>query len=82
MAKIRAGRPIPSLLIASTQSTTLVLYLVGTYLVFHLTEGYILVPLMQKKMVHLPPALNGAGATTLVVHDPDGHALTLIETPE
>ena len=48
---------IPAVLIALTQSTTMVLYVIVLYVVVHIAEGYILVPLMQKRMVHLPPAL-------------------------
>lgn len=48
---------IPPILIALTQSTTLVVYVILLYVIVHVIEGYILVPLMQKKMVHLPPAL-------------------------
>lgn len=48
---------IPAVLIALTQSTTMVLYVIVLYVVVHIAEGYILVPLLQKKMVHLPPAL-------------------------
>lgn len=48
---------VPAVLIALTQSTTMVLYVIVLYVVVHIAEGYILVPLMQKKMVHLPPAL-------------------------
>lgn len=48
---------IPAVLIALTQSTTMVLYVIVLYVVVHIAEGYVLVPLMQKKMVHLPPAL-------------------------
>lgn len=48
---------IPAALIALTQSPTLVLYVIGLYVVVHIAEGYILLPLLQKRMVHLPPAL-------------------------
>lgn len=48
---------IPAVLIALTQSTAMVFYVIVLYVVVHIAEGYILVPLMQKKMVHLPPAL-------------------------
>jgi predicted PurR-regulated permease PerM len=48
---------IPPILIALTESTPLALYVVALYLGVHVVEGYVLVPLMQKRMVHLPPAL-------------------------
>jgi AI-2E family transporter len=37
---------IPAILIALTQSTTMVLYVIVLYVVVHVTEGYILVPLI------------------------------------
>jgi predicted PurR-regulated permease PerM len=48
---------VPAILIALTQSPTLALYVIILYVLVHIAEGYILLPLMQKKMVHLPPAL-------------------------
>lgn len=48
---------IPSILIALTQSRGLVLYVIVLYVIIHVAEGYILMPLMQRKMVHMPPAL-------------------------
>jgi predicted PurR-regulated permease PerM len=48
---------IPPVLIALTRGPTLALYVILLYLAVHILEGYILVPLMQKRMVHLPPAL-------------------------
>ncbi|MGH8316682.1 MAG: AI-2E family transporter [Steroidobacteraceae bacterium] len=48
---------IPAILIALTQSTGLVLYVIVLYVIIHIAEGYILMPLMQRKMVHMPPAL-------------------------
>lgn len=48
---------IPPILIALTKSTSLALYAILLYIAVHVVEGYILVPLMQKRMVHLPPAL-------------------------
>ncbi|MGH8290884.1 MAG: AI-2E family transporter [Steroidobacteraceae bacterium] len=48
---------VPAILIALTQSTGLVLYVIVLYVIIHIAEGYILMPLMQKKMVHMPPAL-------------------------
>jgi len=48
---------LPAILIALTQSPTLALYVIILYVLIHIAEGYILLPLMQKRMVHLPPAL-------------------------
>lgn len=48
---------IPALLIAASINLVLAVYVVVLYLGVHLTEGYILVPLVQRRVVHLPPAL-------------------------
>lgn len=48
---------IPSVLIAASVDLHLALYVIALYLGVHLTEGYILVPLVQRRVVHLPPAL-------------------------
>ena len=48
---------IPAILIALGQSTGLVVYVIVLYVIIHIAEGYILMPLMQRKMVHMPPAL-------------------------
>ena len=45
------------MLIALASSTELALYVVVLYTVVHVVEGYILVPLMQRRMGHVPPAL-------------------------
>lgn len=46
---------IPSVLIAASVSLSLAIYVVGLYVGVHLVEGYILVPLVQRRMVRLPP---------------------------
>ena len=48
---------IPSLLIALTESASLALYVVLLYIGIHVIDGYIVAPLLQRRMVHLPPAL-------------------------
>jgi predicted PurR-regulated permease PerM len=48
---------IPSVIIAASINLTLALYVIALYLGVHLVEGYILVPLVQRRAVHLPPAL-------------------------
>lgn len=48
---------VPSLLIAASINLHLAVYVVALYLGVHLIEGYILVPLVQRRVVHLPPAL-------------------------
>jgi predicted PurR-regulated permease PerM len=48
---------IPSLLLAVSVNIDLAVYVILLYLAVHLLEGYILVPLVQRRVVHLPPAL-------------------------
>jgi predicted PurR-regulated permease PerM len=48
---------IPSVLIAASTDLHLAIYVIVLYFGVHLTEGYILVPLIQRRVVHLPPAL-------------------------
>jgi predicted PurR-regulated permease PerM len=47
----------PSVIIAASIELMLGVYVIGLYLGLHLVEGYILVPLVQRRAVHLPPAL-------------------------
>ena len=53
---IAAG--IPGVLVALTVSPTVALYTVGVFLLCHLMEGYILSPLLQRRLVELPPAVS------------------------
>jgi predicted PurR-regulated permease PerM len=48
---------IPAVLVALTVSPITALYAVGVFLVCHLVEGYVLSPLVQRRLVELPPAL-------------------------
>ncbi|MBV9200838.1 MAG: AI-2E family transporter, partial [Alphaproteobacteria bacterium] len=48
---------IPSVVIAASIDLTLAAYVIALYLGVHVVEGYILVPLVQRRVVHLPPAL-------------------------
>jgi predicted PurR-regulated permease PerM len=48
---------IPAILLALTKSTEMAMYVVLIYLVAHIVEGYILVPLIQHRMVYMPPAM-------------------------
>jgi predicted PurR-regulated permease PerM len=48
---------VPSVLIAGAVRLDLALYVIVLYLAIHLAEGYVLVPLVQRRVVHLPPAL-------------------------
>jgi predicted PurR-regulated permease PerM len=48
---------VPALLIALLKGPEYVLYTAGLYLLPHLLEGYVLLPLIQRRSVHLSPAL-------------------------
>jgi predicted PurR-regulated permease PerM len=48
---------IPSLLLAVSVNLDMALYVIALYIGVHLIEAYILVPLVQRRVVHLPPAL-------------------------
>ena len=48
---------IPTALIALTVSPWHMLAVLGLYLALHILEGYVLLPLIQRRAVHLPPAL-------------------------
>lgn len=48
---------IPSVLMALQKGPWTALWVVILFSIFHLTEGYILTPLVQKKAVRLPPVL-------------------------
>ena len=56
---------VPAILIALTQNREIALYVVLLYVGVHVVEGYVLVPLMQRKMVHVPPALTLAAQALL-----------------
>jgi predicted PurR-regulated permease PerM len=47
----------PATLFALAESPTKAAWLVGCYLVIQLTESYVITPMIQKKTVHMPPAL-------------------------
>jgi predicted PurR-regulated permease PerM len=55
----------PAALIALTLGPYHLLATVGLYLCLHLLEGYILVPLIQRRASHLPPALTLAAQVLL-----------------
>ena len=48
---------IPAILVAFTRGSTPALEVVGLYLLVHAIEAYVLVPLIQRRAVALPPAL-------------------------
>jgi predicted PurR-regulated permease PerM len=49
---------VPAVVLALAISLKLAAYVAGLYLVVHIVEGYILVPLVQRRAAHLPPALS------------------------
>jgi len=48
---------IPALLIGLTVSLDEVLWILGLFIVAHVIEGYVIAPFVQRRTVHLPPAL-------------------------
>jgi predicted PurR-regulated permease PerM len=48
---------IPALLLAATMGATEVLWTLGFYVAVHQFEGHVLIPLIQRKVVAVPPAL-------------------------
>lgn len=48
---------VPAILVAFTLSPMLALETAGVYLIIHAIEAYVLVPLIQRRAVALPPAL-------------------------
>lgn len=48
---------VPAILVAFTLSPMLAVETVGVYLIIHAIEAYVLVPLIQRRAVALPPAL-------------------------
>ena len=48
---------IPAVLVAFTKGSVPALEVVGLYLIVHAIEAYVLVPIIQKRAVALPPAL-------------------------
>jgi predicted PurR-regulated permease PerM len=58
---------IPAVVIAAAISLSLAVYVIVLYVGVHLVEGYILVPLVQRRAVHLPPALTLSAQVVLGV---------------
>jgi predicted PurR-regulated permease PerM len=48
---------VPAILLAFTKSGDLAISVIIVYFVAHVIEGYIIVPLIQHKLVYLPPAM-------------------------
>ena len=58
---------VPAVLLAFTIGSELALYTILLYVGAHVLEGYILVPLVQKRAAHLPPALTLSAQAILSV---------------
>jgi predicted PurR-regulated permease PerM len=58
---------IPSVVIAASINLSLAVYVIALYVGVHLVEGYVLVPLVQRRVVHLPPALTLSAQVILAV---------------
>jgi len=58
---------IPSGVIAASIDLTLATYVIALYIGVHLIEGYILVPMVQRRVMHLPPALTLSAQVILAV---------------
>jgi predicted PurR-regulated permease PerM len=58
---------VPAVLLAFTIGSELALYTILLYVGAHVIEGYILVPLVQKRAAHLPPALTLSAQAILSV---------------
>lgn len=58
---------VPALLIALMDGPTLALYVAVLYLAIQALEGYLIVPLIEQKVVRIAPALNVIGQILLTV---------------
>lgn len=58
---------VPSVILAFAISGRTALYAIGLYVAIHILEGYLLVPLVQRRATHLPPALGLSGQLILGV---------------
>ncbi len=48
---------IPAIIVALTVGITEVVWVIGVFVVAHVVEGYVTAPFVQRRTVHLPPAL-------------------------
>ncbi len=63
LGAVAAG--VPAVLVAITVGWTTALWTVGVYTACHLVEGYIVAPLVQRRLIHLPPALTILSMTVM-----------------
>ncbi len=57
---------VPAILVAFTQDNHLVVWTIAAYLAIHQIEGNIVVPLVQRHMIYIPPAVMLLGIVTVV----------------
>jgi predicted PurR-regulated permease PerM len=57
---------IPALLVATTQGTSALLWTAVAYLLIHQVEGNVIAPLIQRRMVFIPPAVMLLGIVTIL----------------
>lgn len=66
----------PGVLVALSEGTTQLIYVLALYFAIQLVEGYVLTPLIEQRSVHLPPALTiGAQVLLGVLVGPVGVAV-------
>jgi predicted PurR-regulated permease PerM len=70
---------VPAVLLAFTKDTRLALWVMLVYLIAHVVEGYIVTPLIQHRLVNLPPAL--ILATQFLMHLFAGSVGLALATP-
>jgi predicted PurR-regulated permease PerM len=56
---------VPAVLVAATNGLDAVLWTVLAYLLIHQLEGEVLAPLIQRRMVYIPPAVMLLGIVTI-----------------
>src|SRR5262245_25679384 len=57
--RCRAVAAMPAILVASTQGLNLLIWTVVAYLAIHQIEGNLVVPLIQRQLIFIPPAVVG-----------------------
>jgi predicted PurR-regulated permease PerM len=57
---------VPAILVASTQGLNAVLWTIVAYLVIHQIEGNLVVPLIQRQLIYIPPAVMLLGIVTIL----------------
>ncbi len=57
---------VPAIIVALTVGLTEVVWVIGVFVVAHVIEGYITAPFVQRRTVHLPPALTLLSFVVLV----------------